>query len=211
MFTGLVQHRGRIDALEERPFGLRLVVDTSGWDYRPADGGSVAVSGVCLTAVAENLPPDRIAFDVITQTLRMTTLGDLEAGSAVNLEHACLPDTFMGGHVVQGHVDGVGEYVRIQEAEEDYRITIRPPAELMEYIVPKGSVSTDGVSMTVADVDRETFTLALIPTTLEMTTLGLARVGGRVNIETDIISKTVVHWIRNYRDVLRDLGAVDSA
>ncbi|MCK4873558.1 MAG: riboflavin synthase [Phycisphaerales bacterium] len=204
MFTGIVEYRAVVKTIEERPFGLRLVVDIGDWDHRPAQGESIAVSGVCLTAVAESLSEDTVAFDVITETLNFTTLGDLTVGGAVNLEHSMRSDTLMGGHVVQGHVDGVGVYTEIQKDAEDYRITIRPPAELMEYIIPKGSVSTDGVSMTVAAVTRDTFTLALIPTTLDLTTLGLAKVGGRCNIETDIISRTVVHWLRNYRDVMSE-------
>jgi riboflavin synthase len=200
MFTGLIQHLGTIDRLEKRPFGVRLVVNVADWDHRPAEGESIAVSGVCLTAVTEDSDGEHIAFDVITQTLRMSTLGDLDVGGKVNLEHSVRSDTLMGGHFVQGHVDGVGVYTDVQQLEEDYRITIKPPAELMEYIVPKGSVSTDGVSMTVADVSDDTFTMALIPTTLRLTTLGLAAPGGRCNIETDIISRTVVHWMRNYRE-----------
>jgi riboflavin synthase len=198
MFTGLIQHLGTIDRLETKPFGMRLVINIADWDHRPGEGESIAVSGVCLTAVTEDSDDGHVAFDVITQTLNMTALGDLEVGGKVNLEHSVRSDTLMGGHFVQGHVDGVGVYTEIQECEEDFRITIKPPAELMEYIVPKGSVSTDGVSMTVADVSKDTFTLALIPTTLRLTTLGVAKVGGTCNIETDIISRTVVHYLRNY-------------
>lgn len=204
MFTGLIQHLGTIDRLDTRPFGLRLVVNIADWTHRPIEGESIAVSGVCLTAVTEDSDDAHVAFDVITQTLRMSTLGGLSVGDMVNLEHSVRSDTLMGGHFVQGHVDGVGIYTAIEERAEDYRITVRPPAELMEYIVPKGSVSTDGVSMTVADVTGNTFTMALIPTTLRLTTLGLARVGGSCNLETDIISRTVVHWMKNYREGLAD-------
>ena len=198
MFTGLIQYLGRIRTTEKRSFGKRLVVDTSSWEYLPAEGESIAVNGVCLTVVPDSSRDGCACFDVITETLNLTTLGDLVEGSLVNLERSLQTESLLGGHFVQGHVDGVGEFVQINNDPGDYRITIRPPGDLCEYIVPKGSVAIDGVSMTVASVGDGTFTIALIPTTLEMTTLGSARPGMRCNIETDIISRTVVHWLKNY-------------
>lgn len=201
MFTGLVQAKGRVSAIEPAATGARLVIE-AGWDQTPSPGDSVCVSGCCLT-LAE--PADRtdagvaMAFDVVHESLAKTTLGDLGVGSAVNLETSCTPTTLLGGHIVQGHVEGVGEFERVQTGD-DWRIFVKPPAELMPFITPKGSITIDGVSLTVAevDVDSGTFGVALIPTTLEATTLGAAAKGGRCNLETDILARTVIHYARHY-------------
>lgn len=196
MFTGIVQHKARVRSFDRNDFGARLVVDHSAW--RPAcaiePGHSICVSGVCLTVVATD--ESTMAFDVIAETLAKTSLGDVSSGDAVNLEHALLPTTPMGGHFLQGHVDAVGRVTRVVSTAEECRITVTPPVELMDYIVPKGSVGIDGVSLTVASVTRDDFDVALIPTTLAITTLGTLRDGDRVNLETDIISKTIVHWLQ---------------
>lgn len=150
MFTGIIQIMGRVADLKARPSGVRLVIDPGDWGHTPGRGDSIAVSGCCLT-VAE--PPDRLLhFDVIQESLDKTILGDLAVGSPVNLEHAASASSFLDGHVVQGHVDGVGTITRVQTGE-DYRIRIQPPDHLMPYITPKGSISVDGVSMTVAAIE----------------------------------------------------------
>ncbi len=192
MFTGLVQHRGRV--IESRPAaaGRSLFIDADGWDHRPAHGESIAVSGCCLT-VAGTAP---LRFDVIHQTLKVTTLGDLKPGSPVNLEHSVTPATLMGGHIVQGHVDGVGLIRNADDDAEGVRLRIDAPPELADYLVPKGSIAVDGVSLTLADVLDGGFVVALIPTTLQLTTLGLAAPGDRVNLEADLIVKTIVHQMR---------------
>jgi riboflavin synthase len=133
---------------------------------------------------------------VIHQTLRLTNLGGLTEGAPVNLEPAVTPDQMLSGHIVQGHIDGVGVVREIQRDENEWRIRIDPPEELRDYIIDKGSVALDGVSMTVAGLDERGFEVALIPTTLEITTLGRAETGTRLNIETDYIAKTVVHWLK---------------
>jgi riboflavin synthase len=217
MFTGIVQAKGKVARLDPTDAGVRLVIDRQGW--QPAgiainEGDSICVSGVCLTVVAHD--ETTVAFDVIGETLAKTTLGGLDVGSAVNLEPSLTATTPMGGHFVQGHVDGVAAVRDVTVNGDDYRIAIEPPAELMEYIVPKGSVTIDGVSMTVAAVTREHFEIALIPTTLELTTLGDAKAGTKVNLETDIVSKTIVNWMRLRssagddagvtRDTLREAG-----
>jgi riboflavin synthase len=139
------------------------------------------------------------AFDVVPETLSKTSLGRLRAGAAVNLEHAATPTTLMGGHVVQGHVDGVG-VVESVVTEGEYRVRVRPPAGLMEYMTPKGSICVEGVSLTLAAVEpREWFEVALIPVTLEKTTLGSLRAGDPVNLEADVFAKTIVHWLKHYR------------
>jgi len=192
MFTGLIQHRGRVIEVRQTAAGRSLTIDAAGWNHRPGHGESIAVSGCCLT-VAGASP---LRFDVIHQTLNVTTLGDLRAGSAVNLEHAVTPATLLGGHIVQGHVDGVGVIRDISDDAEGVRLRIDAPVELLDYIVPKGSIAVDGVSLTLAGVLDDGFIVALIPITLEQTTLGAAAVGQRLNLETDLIVKTIVHQMR---------------
>lgn len=198
MFTGLVQAVGTI--AERGPAGPaeRFVIDAGAWGYRPAPGESISVSGCCLTVAAA--AGARWAFDAVPETLRVTALGGLRPGARVNLEHAARADTLLGGHVVQGHVDGVGTIERVETAPE-WRLRVRPPAALMEFMVPKGSVCIEGVSLTLAKVDPSAgwFEVALIPTTLEKTTLADLTPGSRVNVETDIFARTVVHWLKNYR------------
>lgn len=205
MFTGIVQALGSVAAVEPRPSGARLVIAPRGWEHRPAVGESIAVNGCCLTLAEPTEGTEgRLAFDVVHETLSRTTLGRLAPGSHVNLERSLAASDLLGGHMVQGHIEGVGTIERIQQ-EPDWRVRIRPPAELMECIVPKGSVTVDGVSLTIAGVELPpvgrpggTFEVALIPTTLALTTLGPAREGDGVNLETDIMARTMVHWLRQY-------------
>jgi riboflavin synthase len=198
MFTGLVQALGVVTEVRPVPAGIRLTIDPRPWAYQPAQGDSIAVDGCCLTVAA---PPAHglWAFDAISETLSKTVLGTLKPGSKVNLEHAATPTTLLGGHVVQGHIDGVGQVLSVQDSPE-YRVRIRPPAELMEFITPKGSVCVNGVSLTLAGLDavERWFEVALIPTTLEKTTLGSLHAGDRCNIEADMMAKTIVHWLKHY-------------
>ena len=197
MFTGIVQAKGKIADIQSNSFGKRLVVDRSAWnppnDYTPGQGESICCSGCCLTVV--DWTDTTLSFDVIAETLDKTKLGDLSVGDEINLEPAVFPNQPLGGHFMQGHVDAVGTITDIYKGEDEVRVTVTPPQDLMPYIVYKGSVAIDGISLTIAAVDTETmsFQVALIPETLEVTTLGTAKVGDRVNLETDIISKTVVH------------------
>lgn len=196
VFTGLIQAVGRIVAIEPRAAGARLVVDPLGWDHRPMPGDSIAVNGCCLTvAESPGSGSGALAFDVVAETLSRTTLGSLRPGGRVNLEHAVRADTLMGGHFVQGHVDGVARVARVQAVESDWRLMLLPPAGLLDYIVPKGSVTLEGVSLTVASLVDGGFEVALIPTTLRLTTLGDLRAGDGVNIEADMLAKTVVHYL----------------
>lgn len=199
MFTGLVQARGEVVASEPVAAGTRLVVDAASWSHRPSAGDSVCVSGVCLTAVADVGGDGRIAFDAIPETLGRTTIGGLAVGDAVNLEHSVTASTLMGGHVVQGHVDGVGT-VDAVETRGEWRVRLAVPTDLMRYAVPKGSVCVDGVSLTIAACDAELgwIEVALIPETLERTTLGALAAGGRVNLEMDVLSKTIVHHLEHH-------------
>jgi riboflavin synthase len=202
MFTGLVQAVGLVRAVQPTPAGLRLTVDAAPWPHRPQAGDSICVSGVCLTAIAD-APDGVLAFDAVPETLAKTTLGRLTGGSRVNLEHAVTASTLMGGHVVQGHVDGVGrvDSVRI---DDGWRVRICPPHTLAKYLVPKGSVCVDGVSLTVAAVQTPAaphagwFEVALIPVTLERTTLAALKPGDEVNIEMDVMAKTIVHYLEHF-------------
>lgn len=209
MFTGIVQAKGRIAEIRRQSGGVRLIVDRRGWQppgLQLQPGDSVCISGVCLTLVdasCEGADGGLLHFDVIVETLNKTTLGSLRPGSTVNLEPSLTANTAMGGHFVQGHIDGVGEIIGVQRGE-DWRVAVRPPADLMDYIVPKGSIAIDGISLTVASVAGDHFDVALIPTTLELTTLGDAAEGLGVNLETDIVSKTVVNFLRRREEALAE-------
>lgn len=205
MFTGLVQTVAQIVSI--RPLtpvgsGVRLTIRTTRWDHRPLPGDSICVSGCCLTLAAEaRVSGDTLEmdFDVIPESLSKTKLGSLIPGSPVNIEPSCTPTTLLGGHVVQGHVEGLAVIERIR-TDPAWVMTLRPPAHLMPCITPKGSVTLDGVSLTLAHVDPKagTFDVALIPTTLAMTTLGGAKAGESCNIETDILARTAVHYLAHY-------------
>lgn len=194
VFTGIVQHMGRVEGLETVEHGRVLSVDASGWGYRPQPGDSISVSGCCLTL---NGPPDggRLGFDVVPQTLEVTTLGDVKAGDLVNLEPALTASSLMGGHIVQGHVDGVGVVRRVARAPER-RLRVEAAPALLEYILDKGSIALEGVSLTVAGRGPEWFEVALVPTTIQRTTLGNLGEGARVNLETDYLVKAVVSYLR---------------
>jgi riboflavin synthase len=197
MFTGLVQHVGRVVALEHGRSAAVLTVDAAGWSHRPAHGESIAVNGCCLTVTEAE--PALLQFDVVAQTLSRTALGELWLGAAVNLEHAVTPTTLLGGHVVQGHVDGVAVVREVRDCGG--RVRFEPPVDLMPLIIERGSIAVDGVSLTVAAVDSTCFEISLVPTTLESTTLGTLAPDLRVNIETDYLARVVVHWLQR-----RDIG-----
>lgn len=195
MFTGLVQSVGRVKACQENSGGgVRLDLITPAWTDQPSHGDSIAVDGCCLTVVDSiSLDGDQyqLSFDVVQQTLEKTTLGGFTSGRMVNLERSATPETLLGGHLVQGHIDAVAEVIRVDESPGDVRLHFRVAAEVAELIVPQGSVTVDGVSLTVADVADDTFQVALIPTTLEYTNLNERCVGDRVNIESDILLRSV--------------------
>jgi len=195
MFTGIVQSPGILESAATTAAGKRFSVSLGALANAPiAHGDSVCVSGVCLTVVS--VAAGKAHFDVVTETLNRSTLGAKKAGDRVNLELSLRGDSFVGGHFVQGHVDAVATVAAVAENPADWRITFRVPAATMPFVVPKGSVAVDGVSMTIAEVSKETFTLAVIPTTLEKTTLAALRVGDQVNVETDILARTVVHYLQ---------------
>ncbi len=188
MFTGIIQAIGSISALEPRGADLRLRVNTGRLDLADvALGDSIAVSGVCLTVV--DLPGDGFWADVSGETLGCTTHGKLKTGDRVNLEKALTPHTRLGGHLVSGHVDGVGEVVSLRDDGRSVRMDIRAPDALARYIAAKGSICMDGVSLTVNEVNGATFSMNIVPHTQQETTLGEFRSGRKVNLEVDVIAR----------------------
>ena len=181
------------------PAGVRIAIAVDWPDVKLGD--SIAVDGVCLTIAA--MSPGELAFDVIPETLAKTTLGRLSAGSRVHVERALRVGDRFDGHVVQGHVDGVARVAAVQASESDWRLTLEPPTELAKYVVPKGSVTLDGVSLTVAAVDGPRFDVALIPTTLKITHLGSRRTGDAVNLECDVMTKTIVATMERLESLRR--------
>jgi riboflavin synthase len=188
VFTGIVQELGRVAGVERNGGGLRLRID-AGLADELAAGDSVAVSGVCLTAV----DPAAGAFtaDLSPETVARSSLGALAEGDPVNLELPLRPADRMGGHIVQGHVDGVGTMEGVSDGGNARDVRFSAPAPLLRYVVEKGSVTVDGVSLTVTEVDDAGFSVSLIPETLARTTLGTGRPGSPVNLEVDVIAKHV--------------------
>jgi riboflavin synthase len=191
MFTGIVQRIARVAAISDGTGFVRLNLAMQFDDVKL--GESIAVNGVCLT-VAEITPPT-IGFDVIPETLDKTNLGLLKAGDEVNIERSLRAGDRIDGHFVQGHVDGVAKLVDQTTGEKEWRLAVHPPAELMKFVAPKGSVAIDGVSLTVASITAKGFEVALIPTTLRITTLATRPIGWPFNLEADVLSKTIVSYL----------------
>jgi riboflavin synthase len=194
MFTGLVQDLGRIVSADRNGDGARVTVETR-LARELSEGDSVAVNGVCLTAT--EIGDNSFAADVMNETLSRTSLADVEAGAGVNLELPLRPSDRLGGHVVQGHVDGLAT---IAEAHDDgfaRRIRFETDPELLRYVVEKGSIALDGVSLTVIEIGDSWFTVSLIPESLERTNLGAAEPGTKVNVEVDVLAKYVERLIGN--------------
>jgi len=188
MFTGLVQALGTVDAVEQTDDGVRVTIAAPlAAELKPGD--SVAVNGVCLTAVDPT--PERFAADVMRETLRRSSLAAAAPGMHVNLELPLRAHDRLGGHVVQGHVDGLGTVAEVRADGFARLVQIAAPPELLRYVVEKGSIAVDGVSLTVAAVDDESLTVSLIPETLERTNLGVAEPGATVNLEVDVLAKYV--------------------
>ncbi len=190
MFTGIVEELGRVRSITPNAGGARLVIEAQTVLGDAEVGASISVNGCCLTVVS--FDEQSWAADAVIESLARTNLGALAAGDAVNLERPVRLADRLGGHIVQGHVDGVG-VVRRRDAQPDGStlITIDAPPEVMRYVVHKGSITVDGVSLTVAARDLDAFTIALIPHTLAVTTLGIREPGARVNLEADLIAKYV--------------------
>jgi riboflavin synthase len=188
MFTGLVQDLGTVASVDATDDGARLTLETAlAGELR--EGDSVAVNGVCLTAT--EIDGGRFVADVMRETLRRSSLGAVEAGTRVNLELPLRASDRLGGHVVQGHVDGMGTVTGVVAEGFARVITIEADRAVLRYVVEKGSIAVDGVSLTVSRVDERSFDVSLIPETLERTTLGAGGTGGRVNLEVDVLAKYV--------------------
>jgi riboflavin synthase len=189
MFTGIVEELGTVAGTEDQGDAIRLTVHSPHVLADAGLGDSIAVNGCCLT-VAER-DGDTWTADVMQETLDKTSLAGVRPGDRVNLERAVTPQTRLGGHIVQGHVDGVGTILRRTPSEHWELVEVSMPAELARYLVDKGSITVDGVSLTVVDAGDDRFTVSLIPETLARTTLGSRQPGDRVNLEVDVIAKHV--------------------
>jgi riboflavin synthase len=198
MFTGIVEELGSVASLEDQGDAIRLTVRGPLVTSDAGLGDSISVNGCCLTVVTTGPGEDGGTFtaDVMHETLAKTSLGGLEPGSRVNLERAVTPTTRLGGHIVQGHVDGTGTVVRRTPSEHWEVVEVSLPSELERYLVAKGSITVDGISLTVVDVHAESFTVSLIPETLARTTLGFKQPGDVVNLEVDVIAKYVEKMVK---------------
>lgn len=193
MFTGLVEEIGRIAGVEQRPAGRRFWIAAARVIEDIRVGDSLAFNGCCLTAVA--VEPGRVGVDVVPETLQRTTLGSWQEGDAVNLERSLRLDQRLGGHLVQGHVDGVGEIRSVLAEGEGKRVTVAIPDALARFIAEKGSLAVDGVSLTVARMAGASCELALIPHTLAVTVAGRYAPGRRVNLEVDLIARYLARML----------------
>ena len=203
MFTGLVEEQGHIAAIEERSPGRRFWITAAQVLEGAAIGDSIAVSGVCLTAVA--LESSRFAVEAVPETLARTTLGALVMGDRVNLERPLTLAQRLGGHLVQGHVDGVGEVVSVANEGDGWRVRLRVPAELRRFVAEKGSLTVDGVSLTVAAVTDDGCEIAYIPHTLAVTTSGIYQSGRRVNLEVDLLARYLARLLEDAGSSRRSL------
>lgn len=189
MFTGIIEELGSIRGIEERGENARLVIDAKIVTAGTNHGDSIAVNGVCLTAL--DIHDDSFAADVSRETLQRSTLGSLKPGAPVNLERAVTPQTRLGGHMVQGHVDARGQFVSVESHGESWTLRIAYPPEIARYLVFKGSVAVEGISLTIANLSENYFEIAIIPKTWEVTNLSHLKPGDSVNLEVDVIGKYV--------------------
>lgn len=189
MFTGIVKEVGRVVSAAREGGGVRLTIDAAGVSSRLSVDDSVSVSGVCQTVVAKGA--STFSVQAVEETLRKTTLGSLVSGSAVNLELPVALQDLLGGHLVQGHVDCIGTVVSIVKETTNWLVTVEFPAEFAKYVIPVGSIAIDGISLTVARISGNRLIVAIIPHTLERTTIASVRPGSKVNIEFDLIGKYV--------------------
>jgi len=189
MFTGIIEELGSVRSIEERGENARIVIDARVVTEGTNHGDSIAVNGVCLTAL--DIHDDSFAADVSRETLLRSTLGSLKPGAPVNLERAVTPATRLGGHMVQGHVDARGQFVAVESHGESWTLRIAYPPEIARYLVFKGSVAVEGISLTIANLTEDSFEIAIIPKTWEVTNLSHLKPGDGVNLEVDVIGKYV--------------------
>ena len=189
MFTGIIEELGHVRSVEARGENARIVIEATVVTEGTNHGDSIAVNGVCLTAL--ELDFDSFAADVSRETLLRSTLGRLKPGTPVNLERAVTPATRLGGHMVQGHVDARGQFIGVENHGESWTIRVAYPSEIARYLVFKGSVAVEGISLTIANLTDEYFEIAIIPKTWEVTNLSQLQTGDDVNLEVDVIGKYV--------------------
>jgi riboflavin synthase len=206
MFTGIIEELGRVRSFEKRGEGARLRIAARSVTEGTQEGDSISVNGVCLTAI--DVHRDSFAADGSRETLERSTLGQLRAGSLVNLERAVTPATRLGGHIVQGHVDARGRFLSATEHGGSWTVRIAYPPEMARYLVFKGSVAVEGISLTIAVLTDEYFEIAIIPKTWEVTNLSHLRAGAEVNLEADIIAKYVERILRVGQGTKSEGGAL---
>lgn len=194
MFTGIIEELGRVAEIETLGTNARIKLQAEIVTQGTNDGDSIAVNGVCLTAL--NVAPSYFSADVSKETLDRSTIGGLSAGSPVNLERSVTPSTRLGGHIVQGHVDTRGEFLGSEKNGDFWTVRIGFPREMSQYLIYKGSVAVEGISLTVAKLDNDWFEIALIPKTWTMTNLSSLKPGDPVNLEADVIAKYVERMIQ---------------
>jgi riboflavin synthase len=189
MFTGIIEELGKVAAIEKQPDAIRLTIACKEVLSDLKRGDSISCSGTCLTAI--EIDDQGFTADVMLETIRRSSLDGVEVGDPINLERAMNAATRFGGHIVQGHVDGVGEFVSREKSDNWDWVKIRLPKDLMKYVVHKGSITLDGISLTVNDIDGDVIALSLIPETLRVTTLGYKKPGDKINVEADVLAKHV--------------------
>jgi riboflavin synthase len=189
MFTGIIEELGKISGWEKHAGGAKMKISARIVTDDSNEGDSIAVNGVCLTAI--EITSNSFAADVSGETLKRSTLGELKIGSKVNLERAVTPSTRLGGHIVQGHVDATGEFLAAKQDGDFWTVRIGFPKEIAQYLVYKGSVSVEGISLTIANLAVDYFEIAVIPKTWELTNLSALKNGDAVNLEADVIAKYV--------------------
>ncbi|MEY4367245.1 MAG: hypothetical protein RLZ28_660 [Actinomycetota bacterium] len=191
MFTGIIEELGVVTAIENQPDAIRLTLKGPLATSDVSRGDSISVSGTCLTAVEIDKTAETFTADVMHETLRLTSLDGVKVGDRVNLERAMTAATRFGGHVVQGHVDGVGRILSVEPSDNWTWVRVSVPADLMKYVVLKGSITLDGVSLTVNEVGDDFIGVSLIPETLALTTFGVKKPGDAVNVEADVMAKHI--------------------
>src|SRR5829696_7706050 len=189
MFTGIIEELGSVRSIEERGENARIIISAQVVTEGTNHGDSISVNGVCLTAL--DIQADSFAADVSRETLLRSTLGSLKPGAPINLERAVTPATRLGGHIVQGHVDARGRFAGVEDHGESWTIKIDYPEEIARYLVFKGSVAVEGISLTIAGLTEEYFEVAIVPKTWEVTNLSHLKPGDGVNLEVDVIGKYV--------------------
>ena len=204
MFTGIIEELGKISALEKKADGVRVRIAAEVVTQETNSGDSIAVNGVCLTAT--DITANSFAADVSGETLNRSTIGGLQVGSAVNLERAVTPATRLGGHIVQGHVDARGKFLQANQEGDFWTVRIGFPPEISRYLVYKGSISVEGISLTIANLQEDFFEIAVIPKTWELTNLSRLQSGAAVNLEVDIIAKYVERILLDGRTEVKSSG-----